>query len=430
MKLLRIVITSCCVSICSLALAIDKVTLVPVTASGWGPTKSDAVKAALGEAVAQVTGRAIDAANEVQTSSTETYQDDKESFSLTTEMSQRISDRYRGIVDSYEVARLVEDKGGWEATVVARVARMVSSKSKRKPLAIVPFTYGRETFSVLGSAVDPAEASRLLTQSVVDKVTSSRRFMVVDREFLEAAHQEASLAADNPMLPLAKILELASTAAAEYMIVGQLETLSVTSRSRELQGFDRPFVTRQATASITFRVIDVASKQVKYAGTDAFVFGNDEIPATAKSIALVAKVLEIAAERLSETMLDAIYPILVAGVSGDRLTLNQGGDLVKQGSVYDIYRYGEKIYDPYSRESLGREEIPVGTVAVSEVRSKMSVAMVQSTIEDLEAGFAPKKYVLRLKTRGKSAQQKNKSANFEKSKIRLRSKKEATDTDW
>jgi hypothetical protein len=60
----------------------------------------------------------------------------------------------------------------------------------------------------------------------------------------------------------------------------------------------------------------------------------------------------------------------------------------------------------------------------------MSVAMVQSTIEDLEAGFAPKKYVLRLKTRGKSAQQKNKSANFEKSKIRLRSKKEATDTDW
>jgi hypothetical protein len=177
-------------------------------------------------------------------------------------------------------------------------------------------------------------------------------------------------------------------------------------------------------------VIDVASKQVKYAGTDAFVFGNDEIPATAKSIALVAKVLEIAAERLSETMLDAIYPILVAGVSGDRLTLNQGGDLVKQGSVYDIYRYGEKIYDPYSRESLGREEIPVGTVAVSEVRSKMSVAMVQSTIEDLEAGFAPKKYVLRLKTRGKSAQQKNKSANFEKSKIRLRSKKEATDTDW
>lgn len=427
---LRVAVVGALFLACSVTLAADKVSLVSVTASAWGPSKDEAVKTALGEAVAQVTGRVIDASTQMVTASTETHKNDVSELSMSTDMSQSVSDSYRGLVDAYEITSLRASNDGWEATVNARIARLTSGSSKRKPLAIFPFSYGREAFSALGDVIDSNEASRLLTQSLVDKVTSSRRFMVVDREFLDVAQQEASFIIDNPMVPMSRLLEIANTVVAEYILVGQLETLNVTSYSRNLQGFDRPFTTQQATVSVTYRVIDVASNQVKYAGTDVFSFGNDELPKGVRSVALSTKVLEKAAERISETMLDAIYPILVAGVSGDRLTLNQGGDLVKKGSVYDVYRFGEKIFDPYSRESLGREEIPIGTATITEVRPKMAVALAENAQEDLEAGFAPRKYVLRLKRRGDSAEQMSTSASYEKTKQNIRSKKEKTDNDW
>lgn len=415
---------------CSVSLAADKVSLVPVTASAWGPSKDEAVKAALGEAVAQVTGRVIDASSQMEVTSRKSRSNGESTHASEKELAKSYAEAYRGVVDSYEVVSVLPSEEGWEATVAARIARLVSSGSKRKPLAIFPFSYGREAFSILGQSFEPSEASRLLTQLVVDKVTGSRRFMVVDREFLETAQREAILVVNNPMVPMTKLLEVANTVAAEYVIVGQLESLRVTSQSRKLQGFDRSFTSRAATVSVSFRVIDVASNQVKYAGTDVYSFGSNEVSSTAESVALATQILDKAAERLSETMLDAIYPILVAGVSGDRLTLNQGGDLVKQGSVYDLYRYGEKIYDPYSRESLGREEIPVGTVTISEVRPKMSVAVVDTATEDLGADFAPRRYVLRLKKRGLSQTESLRSQAFERSKQNIKSKKAETDKDW
>jgi curli biogenesis system outer membrane secretion channel CsgG len=415
---------------CSSSLAADQVKLVPVTASAWGASKSEAIKAALGEAVAQVTGRAIAAETSMQTKSSESVENDTESYSREKTTSQNVAESYRGVVDSYEVIDVIASGSGWEASVSARVARLVASKSKRKPLAIFPFTFGREAFAVLGQHFDSAEASRLFTQAVVEKVTSSRRFMVVDREFLEVAQKEASLVVDNPMVPMSRLMEIANTVVAEYMVVGQLEGFTIVSQKRELKGFDQPFVTRQANVSVTYRVIDVASNQVKYAGTDVFSFANDEIAGGTQSVALATTVLSKAAERLSETMLDAIYPILVAGVSGERLTLNQGGDLVKRGSVYDIYRYGEKIFDPYSRESLGREEIPVGTVTISEVRPKMSFAMLGDVEEDIETDFAPRKYVLRLKKRGVSSDARARSESHQAAKQRISDKKAETDKDW
>ena len=46
--------------------AANKVVLVPVEASGWGESKRDATLAALGEAIAQVNGRTVAAANSMK----------------------------------------------------------------------------------------------------------------------------------------------------------------------------------------------------------------------------------------------------------------------------------------------------------------------------------------------------------------------------
>ena len=79
-----------------------------------------------------------------------------------------------------------------------------------------------------GESWDRKEASRILTQLLVDKITSTRRFAVIDREFIDVTQQEASLKVNNPLMPMTQLLELANRLVAEYMIVGQLESITAT----------------------------------------------------------------------------------------------------------------------------------------------------------------------------------------------------------
>ena len=98
-----------------------------------------------------------------------------------------------------------------------------------------------------------------------------------------------------------------------------------------------------------------------------FSFPDDEIPKSGGATAVGTKLLEVAAERITEAMLDAIYPISLVAIDGDIVTLNQGGDTISSGNLYELYRYGEKIIDPYTKESLGRSETLVGEISVERV---------------------------------------------------------------
>lgn len=248
----------------------DKVVLVEVEASAWGETKRAATLAALGEAIAQVNGRAVAAANSMKSASVETGNDDESSYEWRKELQSEVIDALRGVVDSYSILSEISEGAGWEVKVRANVAKLVKGTSQRKPLAIIPFTAGRGGVNVFGDAWDAGDAARLLTQALVDKVTSTRRFSVIDREFVAVTQQEASLRVDNPLTPMTTLMELANRLVAEYMIVGQLESLSVQNSSTYVETIKREITQTTATVTIAFRVLDVGSDQVKYAGTEVF----------------------------------------------------------------------------------------------------------------------------------------------------------------
>lgn len=408
----------------------DKVVLVEVEASAWGETKRAATLAALGETIAQVNGRAVAAANSVKSGSVETGNEDESSYEWRKELQSQVSDALRGVVDSYSILSETPDGSGWEVKVRANVAKLVKGTSKRKPLAIIPFTAGRGGANVFGDSWDANDAARLLTQALVDKVTSTRRFSVIDREFVAVTQQEASLRVDNPLTPMTTLMELANRLVAEYMIVGQLESLSVQKSSTYVEAIERSVTQTTATVTIAFRVIDVGSDQVKYAGTEVFTFRDAEVPSTGGLVAVGTRVLDLAADRIVEAMIDAIYPLLVVSVDGDVATINQGGDTVKVGSTYEVYRYGEKIIDPYSRESLGRSEKLVGVLTVERVNPKASLGRLSATKEDLGASFNPKSLVLRMKTRGDTLEVAQQREATESAKNSIEDKKKATDDDW
>ena len=408
----------------------DKVVLVEVEASAWGETKRAATLAALGEAIAQVNGRAVAAANSMKSASVENGNDDESSYEWRKELQSEVSDALRGVVDSYSILLETPDGSGWEVKVRADVARLVKDTSKRKPLAIIPLSAGRGGVNIFGDTWDANDAARLLTQALVDKVTSTRRLSVIDREFVAVTQQEASLRVDNPLTPMTTLMELANRLVAEYMIVGQLESLSVQKSSTYVDTIKRAITQTTATVTISFRVLDVASDEVKYGGTEVYTFRDAEVPSTGGPVAVGTRVLDLAADRIVEAMIDAIYPLLIVSVNGDVATINQGGDTVKVGSAYEVYRYGEKMIDPYSRESLGRSETLVGMLNVERVNPKTALGRLSATQEDLGANFEPKSLVLRLKSRGDTPGVAQKGEATARAKKSIEDKKKATDDDW
>ena len=410
--------------------AANKVVLVPVEASGWGESKRDATLAALGEAIAQVNGRTVAAANSMKRASVETGVDDESTYEWRKELKSEVADSLRGVVDSYEILSEKADGNGWEIAVRAMVAKLVSDGSKRKPLAIIPFTTGRGDISIFGESWDREEASRILTQLLVDKITSTRRFAVIDREFIDVTQQEASLKVNNPLMPMTQLLELANRLVAEYMIVGQLESITATRTTNYVEILKRDVYSDRASATVALRVIDVGSDQVKYAGTDVFYFADDEIPKSGGATAVGTKLLEVAAERITEAMLDAIYPISLVAIDGDIVTLNQGGDTISSGNLYELYRYGEKIIDPYTKESLGRSETLVGEISVERVNPKTSLGRIVRREPGEILEFKQKAFVLRLKKRQEDPNVELSRQRKQDRQNSISDRKQKTDDDW
>lgn len=94
--------------------AANKVVLVPVETSGWGESKRDATLAALGEAIAQVNGRTVAAANSMKRASVETGVDDESTYEWRKELKSEVADSLRGVVDSYEILSVTPDGSGWK----------------------------------------------------------------------------------------------------------------------------------------------------------------------------------------------------------------------------------------------------------------------------------------------------------------------------
>jgi hypothetical protein len=253
---------------------------------------------------------------------------------------------------------------------------------------------------------------------------------VIDREFIDVTQQEASLKVSNPLMPMTQLLELANRLVAEYMIVGQLESITATRTTNYVELLKREVYSDSASATVALRVIDVGSDQVKYAGTDVFYFADDEIPKNGGVTAVGIKLLEVAAERITEAMLDAIYPLSLVAVDGDVVTLNQGGDTISVGNLYELYRYGEKIVDPYTKESLGRSETLVGEVSVERVNPKTSLGRIvrREPAEVIE--FKQKAFVLRLKNRQEDPGVVLSRQRKQDRKNSISDKKQRTDEDW
>jgi hypothetical protein len=80
-------------------------------------------------------------------------------------------------------------------------------------------------------------------------------------------------------------------------------------------------------------------------------------------------------ESLGRQVTQSIYPLrLIAMTNPEELIINQGGVTVQQGERFRAMLLGEEMFDPHTRESLGRVERETGVIEVFRVDDRLSYA--------------------------------------------------------
>ncbi|MBT5104850.1 MAG: hypothetical protein HOM20_01535 [Porticoccaceae bacterium] len=391
---------------------------VNVEIQGVGDSLQEAVNTAVAEAIGRVNGKSVAATNAIN-KITESASDGKnKSFQSSTNMQRQFSEATNGVVDSYQVLSETQNgRGQYVVTVNAKIAKLkLSASASRLKIAVLPFA-GSDRFA------------RNFSDALVGKLVGSRRFTVLDRQNMADIAGERSVAATNSLTPVSELARLGSTLSADYIIVGKVEDVASQIREVYFPTIKKTFKIPEGKATVNFKIIDVATSQVKFADNAILGFDRESFEkamgAGMRPNADIA-MAEIASSKIGTQILDAIYPIMVVAVNRGVLTLNQGGDLVEAGAVYGVYERGPKVYDPYTKESLGRSESKVGELKVERVTPKMSSASLAKGDLSIFKEFKIGKFVCRLEKSAPSRAQQNERIVREK----IKKKKSEYDDDW
>lgn len=413
-----------------------RLSYVPVEAEGRGATLNDAISDALVQAIGQVNGKSI-ASEKAQKSvrSLTTGSDGSAAASFSKDQSSKIFEKTKGVVKEYKVLGQSQlDSGRWSVRLNVIVAKYKQAAgTKRLRIAVFPFRIagferGEESVSDKGEKLikagmdrllsasgegisdqgkgadslakrfalpngpgDPERMERLLNQGIVSYLTQTRKFTVLDRQYIsEALGEEGLIMSSN--VPIEETAKLGQQLSADYILVGTLEKLSAHRVERKMKTSDRVIVSTSGDVEFSYRIIDVASRMVKFADLFDAQFNGGPL---AKSNSPDTALTKMVSQAVGETILYAIYPILVEKVTGKTVTIGQGGKGLNSGDTYELFLRGDKIIDSYTKESLGREERKIGVVEITSVRSKTSTGKIIEAEEDVAAVFKPKRLVLR-----------------------------------
>ena len=324
----------------------------------------------------------------------------------------------------------MSDSSLWVVRVSATIAKYKVSKSaKRKRIAVLPFQARGDCCMMMGAQTNPTFAAQELSRGLSNSLVQSRKFTVLDRDYIqERSSEKEMLSGDVPSQELAKLgQELFS----DYILVGTITTAQTKEVVRSMRTNNMTFQEIQGVLQVSYRIIDVPTSQVKFSSNATVNISNSELKKLGitnqnSPTEIMYSALNLGSKKIGETILNAIFPILVESIKGNVVILGQGGESVSRGQQMQLILRGDKIMDSYTKESLGRSEEVIGMIKITSVTPKQAYGNIINTTKDnLEELFKPKMMLVRPLTE---------EFNKEQQKIKIQKKraeqKKKFDEDW
>lgn len=369
-----------------------------VQSEGAGISLNLAIYDSLDEAIGRINGKSIETRKQLDSVEVSQVHNDEEDYYAAEAVQQNIKTATKGVVDGYEILSKNKGENGlWTVNLSVTVVKFQGNDSDRKRIAVLPLRVGQGRFAVNGEAIDSERIGRIMTQNLSSTLIQSRRFTVLDREYIQETVGEQGMTL-SPNTPVSEMARLGQEMVADYIMVGTLDDLGYAEKKIKMQSSGRELTSRQGNVELSIRLIDVSTREIVFSDFFKLSVTDSDLErfgASLRDEGPEAGIAIVAADQVGRKILDTIYPLVILAVNGENVTLGQGGSQIKQGDKYEVFMYGERLTDPYTKEFIGREEILAGLIEVTRVNPKQTLARIVESSVDIGAKYEPKKFVCR-----------------------------------
>jgi hypothetical protein len=397
---------------------------VTVTAKGVGTTPGAAINDALKTAISQVNGTRLDALSVTVDGYTKATAmlDEKSSWGRdkavvdATIRSKSFVDmllsQTEGVISSFKVldmsSPLMKD-GNFSVEIEARVARFVApADSGKVKIVIAPLRSQQSEFDIGGRLIPADEVLAATRRQIVDALTQTGRFSVLERQFDDEIENELSLI-DSGKTRKMDAAKLGQAMSADIVWVGVVNDLAYRKSVTHLRTSDRDLVGYSGGWSVSQRIVNLTTRQILQ--SDTLQGRVPSIPMTTLGArfdgsATLQQIQNGIARSATEAILANTFPITIAERDGNNVVLSQGGQAVTVGATYQVYLRGKEIKDPQTGATLGFMDSPCCEVKITRVEKSLSYGTLENARIDLSGvvtGTLHVREIIATKSAGKTA---------------------------
>ena len=338
---------------------------------GSGFSRQEAVSNALAEALGKLNGVKISKTMLKTSRSIRSTEGNEHTYTYSNAI-KRIT---KGRVDSFKILNVDEFDGKYEASVRIKKIKVTKSyktpglnHNKRRSIVVIPANFRNDSFYILGERKTSIATNVNLSQELLNGITQTRKFNVLDREESRAFYSEQYiLRSENVQKDEA--LKLGNMLGADYLLLTSIKDINI-EKEKANKYIASTNDSYEASVTVQFKVITTATRQVKFSNTRIY----NLVPQGNSKREIYYDVLSQVSGNIASELIENIYPIKVLDTTKSEITLNQGNLTI--GDKYEVYSLGKRIVDSYTKESLGRKESKVGTIEIIRVLPKYSVASI------------------------------------------------------
>jgi hypothetical protein len=289
----------------------------------------------------------------------------------------------------------------WKVRVRVDVAQYRAPEEQGRPKIIVamPKT-GTASYPVGDGQANPLVVASAVRGRLSDILTQTKRFIVLDREFGSEMQTEIDHI-NSGNVRVQDSARLGQQLATDLILIPTIERFEYVRSVRKLRMADRELVSYSGGGRITLRLLNAATGEVVMSDTFEHKLASADpstLPRVVDGSGMVAEMMDSLAGQIGGAVVAEIFPVTVVSMTGDQVVLSQGGESLQSGQHWQAVLLGDELKDPQTGRSLGRHEIPLGTIRVDRVSAQTSYGTLIDGTDSLAGKpFQPGGIVLRHK---------------------------------
>lgn len=289
----------------------------------------------------------------------------------------------------------------WKVRVRVDVAQYRAPDEQGRPKIVVAMPKTSAVrYAVGDDQVNAVEVASAVRARLSDILTQTKRFIVLDREF--GSEMQAEIDHINSgNVRVQDSARLGQQLATDLILIPSIERFEYPRSVRQLRMSDRQLVSYSGGARITLRLLNAATGEVVMSNSFDHQLASADpstLPRVIDGANMAGEMMSSLSGQIGGAVVTEIFPVTVVSLTGDQVVLSQGGESLQAGQRWQAVYLGEELKDPQTGRSLGRNEIPVGTVRIDRVSTQTSYGTLQDGSGSLaDKPFKPGAIALRKK---------------------------------